>query len=129
MRASMAEWNSRCRSWNVKIFSSSCAPHQFHSEFVTRNWFRWQALQTKSGRRYPKITFYPVKANFLNNSRGSGWRRGERGRETARTQSASDRKIKEHDTVGSRRRFVQCERWRERKREREKIRMDGKRKV
>lgn len=109
MRAGMTEWSSQCRSGNVKISSSSCAPHQFHSEFVTRNWFRWQALQTKSGRRYPKITFYPVKANFLNNSRGGGWREGgggERGRETARTQSATDRKIKEHDKVGSRCRFV-----------------------
>lgn len=102
MCAGTAEWSLQCRSRNVKIFSSTTL-HQFHSEFVTRNWFRWQALQTKSGRRYPKITFYPVKANFLNNSRGGerDGRRGERGRETAPTRSATDRKIKEHDAVGS----------------------------
>lgn len=91
MRAGMTEWSSQCRSGNVKISSSSCAPHQFHSEFVTRNWFRWQALQTKSGRRYPKITFYPVKANFLNNSRGGGWRGGGRKRARNRTNSKCHR--------------------------------------
>jgi len=41
---------------------------------------------------------------------------GERGRETAATQSAADRKIKERDAVGSRYRFVRRERENERTR-------------
>jgi len=41
---------------------------------------------------------------------------GKRGRETAATQSAADRKIKERDAVGSRHRFVRHERENERTR-------------
>lgn len=98
-------------------------PHQFHSEFVTREiGFADKRSKLKAVDGTRKLHFIRSKQTSLTipAAQGEGGLeaggRGKEGAKPHRTQSATDRKIKEHDAVGSRarararHRFAWCER-------------------
>lgn len=84
-------------------------PHQFHSEFVTREiGFADKRSKLKAVDGTRKLHFIRSKQTSLTipAAQGEGGLegggRGKEGAKPHRTQSATDRKIKEHDAVGSR---------------------------
>lgn len=88
-------------------------PHQFHSEFVTREiGFADKRSKLKAVDGTRKLHFIRSKQTSLTipAAQGEGGLegggRGKEGAKPHRIQSATDRKIKEHDAVGSRARGI-----------------------